>query len=126
MEKPHYTKRGKPQPDAIPTSITYRVTATVIPIDSEILAQRQRYGRFIFLATHILDSSQFTTDDALWEYKSQQSTEGNPKQPTILVCNLVDGESQISKIQNNERLMSQVFPALNLTVNQIFKTRLPN
>jgi hypothetical protein len=54
VEKPHYAKRGKPQPDAIPTSISYRITATVIPIDPEILSQRQRCGRFI-LATNILD-----------------------------------------------------------------------
>ncbi len=74
VEKPHYAKRGKPQPDAIPTSISYRVTATVIPIDAEILAQRQRCGRFI-LATNILDPLQFTADDALREYKAQQGTE---------------------------------------------------
>lgn len=46
---------------------------------------------------------------------------GNPKQPTILVCNLVDGEYQISKFQNSDRLISQIFPELNLTVNQIFQ-----
>ena len=74
LEKKHYAKRGKPKPDAIPTSISYRITAMVIPIDSEILAQRQRCGRFI-LATNILDSLQFTADDALREYKAQQGTE---------------------------------------------------
>ncbi len=74
LEKPHYAKRGKPQPDAIPTSISYRITATVIPIESEIAAQRVRCGRFV-LATNILDSGQFTTDDALREYKAQQATE---------------------------------------------------
>ena len=46
---------------------------------------------------------------------------GNPKQPTILVCNLVDGEYQIRKFQNSDRLISQIFPELNLTVNQIFQ-----
>lgn len=51
---------------------------------------------------------------------------GNPKQPTILVCNLVDGEYQISKFQNSDRLISQIFSELNLTVNQIFKTELSN
>jgi len=74
MEKPHYEKRGKPKPDAIPTSISYRVTGTVMPIEAEISAQRQRCGRFI-LATNILDSGQFTADDALREYKAQQATE---------------------------------------------------
>jgi Uma2 family endonuclease len=51
---------------------------------------------------------------------------GNPKQPTISVCNLVDGEYQISKFQNSDRLISQIFPELNLTANQIFTARLPN
>ncbi|HBC40718.1 MAG TPA: hypothetical protein DCZ88_02135, partial [Pseudanabaena sp.] len=51
---------------------------------------------------------------------------GNPKQPTISVCNLVDGEYQISKFQNSDRLISQIFPELNLTANQIFTSGLPN
>lgn len=46
---------------------------------------------------------------------------GNPKQRTISICNLVDGEYQITKIQNSDRLISQTFPDLNLTVNQIFQ-----
>jgi Uma2 family endonuclease len=46
---------------------------------------------------------------------------GNPKQPTISVCNLVEGEYQISKFQNSDRLISQTFPDLTLTVNQIFQ-----
>jgi len=37
---------------------------------------------------------------------------GNPKQPTISVCNLVDGEYQISKFQDDDRLISQIFPEL--------------
>jgi Uma2 family endonuclease len=50
---------------------------------------------------------------------------GNPKQPTISVCNLVEGEYQISKFQNSDRLISQTFPDLNLTVNQIFQNSMP-
>ncbi|MEB3123769.1 MAG: Uma2 family endonuclease [Snowella sp.] len=46
---------------------------------------------------------------------------GNPKQPTISVCNLVEGEYQISKFQNRDRLISQTFSDLNLTVNQVFQ-----
>ncbi|MEG4273375.1 MULTISPECIES: Uma2 family endonuclease [unclassified Microcoleus] len=45
---------------------------------------------------------------------------GNPKQPTISVCNLVDGEYQIFKFRENDRIVSQTFPDLNLTANQIF------
>jgi Uma2 family endonuclease len=46
---------------------------------------------------------------------------GNPKQPTISVCNLVDEEYQISKFRDSDFLVSQTFPALNLTPNQIFQ-----
>lgn len=74
VEKLHYQKAGKPKPDAIPTHVTYRITATVVSIDSEIDTHRIRCGRFI-LATNILDAEQFTADDALREYKAQQSTE---------------------------------------------------
>jgi Uma2 family endonuclease len=46
---------------------------------------------------------------------------GNPKQPTISICNLVDGEYQISKFRDRDRLISQTFPELSFTVNQIFQ-----
>jgi Uma2 family endonuclease len=46
---------------------------------------------------------------------------GNPKQPTISVCNLVDGEYQVSKFKDGDRLISQIFPELNLTAIQIFQ-----
>ena len=46
---------------------------------------------------------------------------GNPKQPTISVCNLVEGEYQIIKFRDNDRIVSQIFPDLNLTANQIFQ-----
>ncbi|MEH2414323.1 Uma2 family endonuclease [Nostoc sp.] len=46
---------------------------------------------------------------------------GNPKQPTISVCNLIDGEYQISKFRDSDAIVSQTFPELNLTPNQIFQ-----
>jgi Uncharacterized protein conserved in cyanobacteria len=49
---------------------------------------------------------------------------GNPKQPTISVCNLVDGEYQVLKFRENDRIVSQTFPDLNLTANQIFQAGL--
>jgi Uma2 family endonuclease len=45
---------------------------------------------------------------------------GNPKQPTIFVCELVDGEYQMHEFRNDERIVSPTFPQLNLTANQIF------
>ena len=46
---------------------------------------------------------------------------GNPKQPTISICNLVEEEYQINKFQNGDRPISQTFPELNLTANQVFQ-----
>lgn len=46
---------------------------------------------------------------------------GNPKQPTISICNLVDGEYRITKFQNDDIIVSQTFPDLKLTFNQIFQ-----
>ncbi|BCL39086.1 Uma2 family endonuclease [Nostoc sp. MS1] len=49
---------------------------------------------------------------------------GNPKQPTISVCNLVDGEYQVSRFREGDRIISQTFPELNLTPAQIFQAGL--
>jgi Uma2 family endonuclease len=45
---------------------------------------------------------------------------GNPKQPTIFVCELVDGEYQMTAFQGNAAIASPTFPQLNLTAQQIF------
>ncbi|MFN9053808.1 MAG: Uma2 family endonuclease [Pseudanabaena sp.] len=45
---------------------------------------------------------------------------GNPKQPTIFVHELIDGEYQVTKFQGGDRVISPTFPELNLTANQIF------
>ncbi len=45
---------------------------------------------------------------------------GYPKQPTLSVYQLVDGEYQIKLFRGDERIESAVFPDLNLTAKQIF------
>ena len=45
---------------------------------------------------------------------------GYPKQPTLSVYQLVDGEYQIKLFRGEERIESAVFPELNLTAKQIF------
>ncbi|WP_341531828.1 Uma2 family endonuclease (plasmid) [Nostoc sp. UHCC 0302] len=45
---------------------------------------------------------------------------GNPKQPTIFVCQLIDGEYQMNPFQGNAVIASPTFPELNLTAQQIF------
>ncbi|MBN4003390.1 Uma2 family endonuclease [Nostoc sp. LPT] len=46
---------------------------------------------------------------------------GNPKQPTISVYSLVDGEYQINQFCESERIISPTFRELNLTAEQIFQ-----
>jgi Uma2 family endonuclease len=45
---------------------------------------------------------------------------GKPKQPTILVCCLEEGEYLINKFRGNDPIQSPTFPELNLTAEQIF------
>ncbi|MEH2257778.1 Uma2 family endonuclease [Nostoc sp.] len=46
---------------------------------------------------------------------------GNPKQPTISLYTLIEGEYQVSQFQGSDRIISPLFPELNLTVEQIFQ-----
>ncbi|MEH1936886.1 MAG: Uma2 family endonuclease [Nostoc sp.] len=46
---------------------------------------------------------------------------GNPKQPTISVYYLVDGEYQVNLFRGKLRIVSPSFPELNLTAEQIFQ-----
>ena len=47
---------------------------------------------------------------------------GKPKQPTISIYQLVNGEYQISQFQGSDRLVSPTFPELELTAEQVMKT----
>jgi Uma2 family endonuclease len=49
---------------------------------------------------------------------------GNPKQPTISVYALVEGEYQITQFRGNEYIQSRTFPELNLTAEQVFQAAL--
>lgn len=49
---------------------------------------------------------------------------GNPKQPTLSIYELVDGEYQIAQFRGDDRIVSPSFPNLNLTANQIFQAGL--
>ncbi|MEO1294345.1 MAG: Uma2 family endonuclease, partial [Cyanobacteria bacterium J06636_16] len=46
---------------------------------------------------------------------------GKPKQPTITVCNLVEGEYQLQRLITGQTLNSFAFPNLRLSVEQIFQ-----
>ena len=45
---------------------------------------------------------------------------GYPKQPTIFVCELIDGEYVKTMFRGNDLIKSPTFPQLNLTAQQIF------
>jgi Uma2 family endonuclease len=45
---------------------------------------------------------------------------GSPKQPTISIHKLIDGEYQVNQFTGEDRIVSLVFPELSLTANQIF------
>lgn len=46
---------------------------------------------------------------------------GSPKQPTIFIHELVDGEYQVSQFRGDDRIVSPTFPEFSLTANQIFQ-----
>jgi len=46
---------------------------------------------------------------------------GNPKQPTISIYQLIDGEYQVSQFRGDDRIISPTLPELNLTAEQIFQ-----
>ncbi|GAA6615921.1 Uma2 family endonuclease [Scytonema sp. NUACC26] len=49
---------------------------------------------------------------------------GNPKQPTVSVCQLVGDEYQITKFTGSSLIVSPTFPELNLTAQQVFDAAL--
>jgi Uma2 family endonuclease len=45
---------------------------------------------------------------------------GFPKQPTLTICTLIDGEYQMSLCRGSDLIQSPAFPELTLTAEQIF------
>jgi transposase len=70
----HYDKAGRPRLDEAPSRISYCVQATLAPNPEAIEVEMTRAGRFI-LATNVLDTIELSGDEALTEYKDQQSNE---------------------------------------------------
>lgn len=59
----------------------------------------------------------------LIDYRALGATRytGKPKQPTITICTLVEGEYIMQSFRSGEKLASSIFPALQLTANAIFE-----
>ena len=48
---------------------------------------------------------------------------GKPKQPTLSVCTLVDGEYEIQQLRGDQPIASPTFPGLTLTAEQVLRAR---
>lgn len=46
---------------------------------------------------------------------------GKPKQPTLSICTLTQGEYEIQQFRGNQRICSATFPNLNLTAEQVLQ-----
>ena len=46
---------------------------------------------------------------------------GKPKQPTLSVCTLVDGEYEIQQLRGSQTIISPTFPDLKLTAEQVLR-----
>jgi Uma2 family endonuclease len=46
---------------------------------------------------------------------------GKPKQPTLSICTLVNGEYEIQQLRGNQTIVSLTFPGLKLTAEQVLK-----
>ncbi|PZO23472.1 MAG: hypothetical protein DCF25_00085 [Leptolyngbya foveolarum] len=44
---------------------------------------------------------------------------GKPKKPTLSVCTLIDGEYEIKLLQDNQSIVSNVFPSFRLTAEEV-------
>ena len=45
---------------------------------------------------------------------------GSPKQPTVTVCRLMDGEYELEQFRGGDRILSTAFPEFNLSAEQVF------
>jgi Uma2 family endonuclease len=46
---------------------------------------------------------------------------GKPKQPTLSICTLVEGEYEIRQLRGNQTISSPTFPGLQLTAEQVLR-----
>ena len=92
----HYDKAGRPRQAEEPTRITYQIQATVIANLEVLNVEMTRAGRFI-VATNVLDAERLSADDALKQYKDQQSNERGfrfLKDPLLFTCSVFVKSSQ--------------------------------
>lgn len=74
VEQAHYPNQGRPKKGQAPTRLSYHIQASLLLNEQTVAAERARTGRFI-LATNVLDEQRLSPEQALAEYKDQQSNE---------------------------------------------------
>lgn len=72
--EPHYAGRGRPRPDAIPTSQEIFITASCA-VDAEQLAQAVGRAASFIVATNVLEAAQLSDEELIAIYKGQHSVE---------------------------------------------------
>ncbi len=72
--EPHYGQRGRPRPDAVPTSQDVFITTTCV-VDDEQLAQAVERAASFIVATNVLDAAQLADEELIAIYKDQHSVE---------------------------------------------------
>jgi Uma2 family endonuclease len=96
------------------------IRGTSVPLVIEVVSTNWRTDYFVKFADYEeMGIPEYWTVDYL--ALGGKRFIGNPKQPTISVSSLVEGEYQISQFRGNDQIKSLVFPELNLTVEQIFR-----
>ena len=48
---------------------------------------------------------------------------GRPKQPTLTICTLVEGEYEVCRLRDDERVESPLFPELKMVAKQVLEAR---
>lgn len=70
----HHERSGRPRKAEMPSRYTDRIQVTLVPNFEAIAVERTIAGRFL-LATNVLDPAALSAEQALQEYKDQQSNE---------------------------------------------------
>ena len=106
--------------DAIENLLTSAVLSVPASLVVEIVSSNWRDDYLIKLAEYeVLGIPEYWIVD----YQGLGGTRyiGRPKQPTLSVYALVEGEYQVTRFRQSETVTSPKFPNLKLSVDQVFK-----
>ena len=100
---------------------------TSIPLVIEVVSTNWRDDYYLKLADYVGRSPSRRVEMGIPEYwivdyaaLGARKFIGNPKQPTISVYQLIDGEYQVSQFRGSDKIISPAFPEFKLTAEQVF------